>query len=303
MSDFADRTGDRHVGAECVGRATQDDGVAGPDAETGSIGGHVGTGLVDHGDDTERDTDAMESHPVVERPASGLPSHRVGQRCDAAQTVGHGGYPPLVEAQPIDESTGDPLITRLCHVGPIRLEHCRRQPLPPPRPCRAGPDVATPRSTGAGHVRRLGRGGRSLRSSAQVIDGRRAARTTRSSRCTTTPPTSELWRPIDSRTSSAVIADQPFADHGAISAAHLDSGPGVELSVDPCYPDGEKRPSPVEQGRAAPGSTARRPTAGQTKGNPELAGGEPRLVGSHPGADCLTGDGTGDDAGSPWHRR
>ncbi len=120
---FADCPGDRHVGTEGVRRATQDDGVAGHDAETGSVRGHVGTGLVDHGDDTERDPNSMESHPVVERPASGLSSHRVGQRRDTAQTVGHGRYPPLIETQPIDESTGDPLITRLCHVLSIRLEH------------------------------------------------------------------------------------------------------------------------------------------------------------------------------------
>ncbi len=118
-------TRDGHVGAEGVGRAAQDHGVAGSDAEPGGIGGHVGTGLVNHGDDAEWDTDAVELHPVVQRPASCLAAHRIGQGGNAAKTGGHGGDPPLVQTEPVDESARDPLAFRLCHVGPIRLEHCR----------------------------------------------------------------------------------------------------------------------------------------------------------------------------------
>ena len=117
--------GDGQVGAEGIGGAAQDDGVAGSNAEPGGIGRHVGSGLVYHGDDAEWDADAVELHPVVQRPASGLATHRIGQGGDVAETGGHGGDPLLVQSEPVDEGAGDPLALRLCHVGPIRLEHGR----------------------------------------------------------------------------------------------------------------------------------------------------------------------------------
>ena len=68
----------------------------------------------------------MQLHSVVQRPSTGLPAYRIGQGGHTAKTGGHRGHPPLVEAEPVDESAGDPLIFRLSHIGPIRLEYCRR---------------------------------------------------------------------------------------------------------------------------------------------------------------------------------
>ena len=52
------------VGVQGLAAAAQDNSVAGFEAENGRVNGHVGTGLINHGDDTERHAHLANEHAV-----------------------------------------------------------------------------------------------------------------------------------------------------------------------------------------------------------------------------------------------
>ena len=58
--------GQRRIGALGVARAPEQDGVAALDRQHGAVDGHVRPGLIDHGDDAERDPDLAELDAAVE---------------------------------------------------------------------------------------------------------------------------------------------------------------------------------------------------------------------------------------------
>jgi hypothetical protein len=98
---LAQQAHDHPVGAQCARRAAQDDGVAGFDAETCGVAGHVGAVLVDDADHPERDPHLGDPQAVGPDPAAHHLSDRVGQRRHRPQPGGHGPHPGLVEAEPV----------------------------------------------------------------------------------------------------------------------------------------------------------------------------------------------------------
>ena len=94
----------RPVGGLGGRAAAQDHGVAGLQAEARGIDGDVGAGLVDHADDAHRHPDLADLQAVGQRRATHHLPHRVGQRGDVAQRLGHGGDPLRVEGEPVEQA-------------------------------------------------------------------------------------------------------------------------------------------------------------------------------------------------------
>ncbi len=93
------------------GAATpEDDGVAGLQAEPGSVDGDVGAGLVDHPDHPHRHPDLPDLEAVGQRRAPDHLADRVGQRGDVAERLGHGRDARRVEPEPVPEALGHPLL-------------------------------------------------------------------------------------------------------------------------------------------------------------------------------------------------
>ncbi len=61
---FDQRGMDRAAGAEALGAAAQDRGIAGLEAERAGIGGDIRPALIDHADDAERHPHALDAHAV-----------------------------------------------------------------------------------------------------------------------------------------------------------------------------------------------------------------------------------------------
>jgi hypothetical protein len=94
----------RPVG-EVGGRATtQDDGVAGLQAEARGVDGDVGAGLVHHPHDAHRHPHLADLQPVGQGRAAHDLAHGVGQGGYVAQRLRHTGDPVRVQGQPVEQA-------------------------------------------------------------------------------------------------------------------------------------------------------------------------------------------------------
>ena len=93
---------------ECsdVAAAAQDDGVAGLEAEAGSIDRDVGAGLIDDRDHAEGNPDLLDLHAVGQPPALDDLADGIRQGGDAPQAPGHVADAVLVEHQPVHQRLG-----------------------------------------------------------------------------------------------------------------------------------------------------------------------------------------------------
>ena len=172
--------GEDAVGVQGGAAAAQDDGVARLEAQGGRVDGHVGTRLVDHGDDAERDADLAQLDAVVEAPAVDDLADGVGQGGD----VLHGGLdvaqPVFVQQEPVDKGVGETVLARQAHVLVVLREDLGGAP-----PEGIGDGEERVVLTGA---RKAGEHtGRPVRLGAHLLDAHPASSSTstRRSRCTT----------------------------------------------------------------------------------------------------------------------
>ena len=98
------------VGLRGGAPAAEDDGVARLQAEAGGVDGDVRTGLVDHPDDPHRHPDLPDLEAVGQGRAPDHLADRVGQGGDVAERLGDGRDPWGVEAEPVLEALGHPLL-------------------------------------------------------------------------------------------------------------------------------------------------------------------------------------------------
>ena len=97
---------DRAAGAETVGAAAQDHGVAGLQAQHAGISGDIGTALEDHADHAERHAHALDGHAVRPLPALGDGADRIGNAAHRGDAVSHGIDPGRRQRQAVDEGGG-----------------------------------------------------------------------------------------------------------------------------------------------------------------------------------------------------
>ncbi len=86
------------VGVDGLLAAAQDHRVAALDAEGGGVDRHVGTALVDHEDDAERNAHLLDLQPVGPPARCDDLADRVGQRGDVSQRLRHLLDPPGIRA-------------------------------------------------------------------------------------------------------------------------------------------------------------------------------------------------------------
>ena len=113
---------ERAVGVGGRAAPTQDDGVAGLQAQPGGVDGDVGAGLVDHADDAHRDADLTDLQAVGQGGAADDLAHRVGQGGDVAQGLGDGGHARGVQAQAVLEALGHAVRAAAVEVLPVGLD-------------------------------------------------------------------------------------------------------------------------------------------------------------------------------------
>jgi hypothetical protein len=89
------------TGVDGVASALQDAGVAALDTQGKHVEGHVGAGFVDHADDTEGHTNALEVKAVVKYPMLEHMPQRRGQRGHLPHGVGNLGEPGLGQLQSV----------------------------------------------------------------------------------------------------------------------------------------------------------------------------------------------------------
>ncbi len=88
-------------GMEAVGAATQHHRIARLDAKRTGVGGNVGSGLVDHADDADRNPHAADHQTVGARPLLDQDPHRVGQGDDIVEPPRHRLDPRFVQQQAV----------------------------------------------------------------------------------------------------------------------------------------------------------------------------------------------------------
>ena len=108
-----DDLGEDAIGAVGVAAAAQDDGVAGLEAESGGVDGHVGPGLVHHRDDPERHPDPLDLQSLGRPPPGDDLPHRIGQGGDVAQAAGYAVAGVARRGEAVDERRGEALLAPL----------------------------------------------------------------------------------------------------------------------------------------------------------------------------------------------
>jgi hypothetical protein len=118
--------GDRQVGAQRLGAAAQDAGVARLQAQSRGVGRHVRARFVDDADHAERHAHAadLDAGRAAREPADF--SDRVFQRRDLFQSFGHLRDALRIEREAIDEGAVAAGFFRLLHIGLIGLQQLRR---------------------------------------------------------------------------------------------------------------------------------------------------------------------------------
>ena len=97
---------DRAAGAETVGAAAQDHGIAGLQAQHAGIRRDIGPALEDHADDAERHAHALDGHAVRPLPALGDDADGIGDAAHDVDAFGHGLDARRRQRQAIDEGGG-----------------------------------------------------------------------------------------------------------------------------------------------------------------------------------------------------
>lgn len=108
---------DGAAGAEAVGAAAQDHGIAGLEAQHAGIRRDIGAAFEDHADDAERHAHALDGHAVRALPALGDDSDRIGDAADDTDALGHPLDPRRAQRQPVDEGGGG--VARSAGLGDI----------------------------------------------------------------------------------------------------------------------------------------------------------------------------------------
>ena len=98
---LAQEPGQHHVGAQGFAAAAQDDGVARLEAEDGSVHRDVGSRLVDHGHDAQRNAHPPDQQAVGPLPLGVHRAHGVGKLGHVAAGPGHIGKDGGGEAEAI----------------------------------------------------------------------------------------------------------------------------------------------------------------------------------------------------------
>ena len=126
---------DGAAGAQAVGAAAQDGGIARFQAERAGVGGHVGPAFVDDADDAERHPHPLDGHAVGPRPGRHDVADRVLQAADDLHAGRHGLDPGLVEGQPVEEGVGRAAGARLGDILGIGGQDARLSAPGWRRPC------------------------------------------------------------------------------------------------------------------------------------------------------------------------
>ena len=111
--------------------ASQDRGVAGLQTQRAGVRRHVRPALEDNPDHPDR-----RAHPADVQPARHVPfrehgPHRVGLRRHRAQPFDHASHPALVEQQPVEHRSRQPLGFCIGHVAGVGRQ--QRRPVAPDR--------------------------------------------------------------------------------------------------------------------------------------------------------------------------
>ena len=115
--------GKRGAGVMGGGAATKDDGVARAKREADGVGGDVGPGLIDHGDDTERDPDLRKADAGGKRATPDDLAERVGLGGDF-EHPGHDAVKPgLVELETVEKRLAHAVFAAALHVSGVGLEN------------------------------------------------------------------------------------------------------------------------------------------------------------------------------------
>ena len=86
--------------------AAQDHRIAGLERKRAGVRRDIGTALVDHADDTERNAHALDRHAVRPAPGFGDFADGIGQGADDIEPVGHRGNALVVKREPVKEGGG-----------------------------------------------------------------------------------------------------------------------------------------------------------------------------------------------------
>ena len=110
------------VGADGLGTAPQDGGIAGFQAQTGGIDGHVGTGFVDDADDPEGDSHLAHLNAAgAEAQVADLP-HRIGQGRHLVEPLDHGVDPGRGDFKALEQGGIEPAGAAIGHVLAVGAE-------------------------------------------------------------------------------------------------------------------------------------------------------------------------------------
>ena len=99
---FTQALGDRSVGMDGLGTTTQNAGIAGLEAQTGSLDGHVRTRLIDDADHTERHAHLANLDARRQKLHVANGAHRVGKCRHLAQAFDHSGQTGRRERQTVE---------------------------------------------------------------------------------------------------------------------------------------------------------------------------------------------------------
>ena len=119
------RVRDSDAGALCHGAAAQDAGVTGADADTGGIGRHVGTGLVDHGDKTQRYAYLLQVKTAIDRAMLKHAPHRIGKLGEFLEAGCHPLDTLVRKLEAIEQAGARARLGSGVHVESVLLENRR----------------------------------------------------------------------------------------------------------------------------------------------------------------------------------
>ena len=132
----AERFDDGAAGAQAVGAAAQDGGIARLQAQRAGVSGDVGAALVDDPNHAERHAHPFDGHAVGAGPGRHDIADRILEAGDGLDAGGHALDTASIEGQPVDEGGGPAGGLGLSHVlgiggqngGFMGADRCRHGP-------------------------------------------------------------------------------------------------------------------------------------------------------------------------------
>ena len=97
---------DGQTGMQTFRTAAQDDGVTGPQGQSGGVRRDIGAALIDDGDDADRRADAGYIEAVGPGPAGDFGADRIRDGGDGLQSLGHGLDPRGVQRKSVQFRSG-----------------------------------------------------------------------------------------------------------------------------------------------------------------------------------------------------